>query len=159
QEAEAKASSLQGKMGNLKGRIDPAKQALEQAEEQCKILLAVGPLKRAPSTPELAESEASSLENEATLSRHAAESEQTKANDARQRAASAQQLRAEVRPQIERLRSLRDDYEDLLAAAVGAPSSSVPTTLEASLLPDHLKRLGEGLKRARGEWQGIDTER
>src|SRR5207245_5553547 len=92
-------------------------------------------------------------------SEHNAESEQTNANDASQRVASAQQLRAEVTPQIERLRSLRDDYEDLLAAAVGALGSSLPVTLEASLLADQLKRLGEGLKRARGEWQGIDTER
>lgn len=57
QETEAKASSLQGRMGNLKGRIDPAAVALEQAEEACKAFIMLAPLQRAPSTPELAEAE------------------------------------------------------------------------------------------------------
>jgi hypothetical protein len=159
QEAETKASSLQGRMGNVKGRIEPAVQALEQAEESCKAFIMLALLQRAPSTPELAEAEASMLEGEAKLHQNNAESEQTRAIEAQKNAEQVRQRATDVDRHTDRLKGLRDDYVDLLAEGFSPPGPSLPATLEESMLPLLLKKLSDGLRKARADWQAMDTER
>lgn len=159
QETEAKASSLQGRMGNLKGRIDPAAVALQQAEEDCKAFIMLTPLQRAPSTPELAEAEATTLEGEAKLHQNSAESEQAHANAAKQHAEQVRQRTSDVERHAERLRSLRDDYADLMAEGVSPPGPGLAAALEESVLPSRLKKLSDGLRKARADWQAMDGER
>jgi hypothetical protein len=159
QDAEAKASSLQGRMGNLKGRLDPAAQALQQAEEACKAFIMLAPLQRAPSTPELAEAEAATLEGEATLHGNSAESEQARANEVKQNADQVRQRAADIERHAERVKSLRDDYADLLAEGISPAGPGLAATLEESLLPSRLKKLSDGLRKARADWQAMDNER
>lgn len=159
QEAETRASSLQGRMGNVKGRIEPAAQALQQAEESCKAFIMLAPLQRAPSTPELAEAEASTLEGEAKLHQNSAESELARANEAKQNAEQVRQRATDVERHTDRLKALRDDYADLLAEGVSPPGPSLPATLEESMLPSRLKKLSDGLRKARADGQAMDSER
>lgn len=159
EDAEAKASSLQGRMGNLKGRMQPASEALERAEAACEVFAMLAPLQRAPSTPELAEGEASILEGEAKLHQSGAESEQARADEAKQRADQCRQRVGDIQRHTDRLRSLREDYADLLAAGVSPPGPGLPATLEESMLSSRLKTLGDGLRNARGDWRAMDTER
>ena len=159
QEAETKASSLQGRMGNVKGRIEPAAQALQHAEEACKALIMLAPLQRAPSTPEQAEAEASTLEGEAKLHQNNAESEQSRASEAKQNAEQVRQRATDVERHTDRLKALRDDYADLLAEGVSLPGPSPPATLEESMLPSRLKKLSDGLRKARADWHAMDNER
>lgn len=159
QDAEVKASSLLGRMGNLKGRIDLAAVALEQAEEACKAFIMLAPLQRAPSTPELAEAEATALEGEAKLHQSSAESEQARANEAKQNAEQVRQRGADIERHADRLKSLGDDYADLLAQGVSPPGRSLAATFEESLFSSRLKKTSDGLRRARAEWQAMDTER
>lgn len=159
QDAEGKASSLQGRMGNLKGRIEPAALALEQAEEDCKAFAMLAPLRRPPTTPELAEAEAMTLEDRAKLHLNSAESEQALAKEAEQSAESVRNRAAEVKGHAERLKSLRDDYADLLAEGVSRPGPGLPATLEESVLLSRLKKLSEGLRKARTDWQVMNGER
>jgi hypothetical protein len=159
QDAETKASSLQGRMGNLKGRLDPAAEALQQAEEACKAFIMVAPLQPAPSTPELAEAEAAILEGEAKVHENRAQAEQGRANEAKQSAEQVRQRAADIGRHAERLKSLRDDYADLLAEGVSPPGPGLAVTFEESLLPSRLKKTSDGLRQARADWQAIDTER
>jgi hypothetical protein len=159
QEAETKASSLQGRMGNIKGRLEPAALALQQAEEACTAFIILSPLQRAPSTAELAEAEASTLEGEAKLHENNAEAEQGRAGDAKQNAEHARQRGTDVERHAERLSALRDDYADLLTEGVRPPGPGLQPTLEESVLPSRLKTLSDGLRKARAEWQGLDNER
>lgn len=159
QDAEAKASSLQGRMGNLKGRIDPAAVALEQAEDACKSFIMLAPLQRAPSTPELAETEATALEGEAKLHQNSAESEQVRATETKQNADQVRQRASDIERHAERLKSLRDDYADLLAEGGSPPRPGLAATFEESLLPSRLKKTSDGLRRARADWQSMDNER
>jgi hypothetical protein len=159
QEAEAKASSLQGRMGNLKGRLDPAAQALQRAEEACKAFTRLAPLQRAPSAPELAEAEAATLESEAALHESGAESEQTRANEAQQNAEQVGQRAAEIERQVERLRSLRDDYADLLVEGVDPPGPDLAPSFEESLVTSRLGQLTDRLRTARTDWRAMDGER
>jgi hypothetical protein len=159
QDAEAKASSLQGRMGNLKGRIEPAAQALQQAKDACKAFILLPPLQRAPSAPELAEAEASTLEDEAKSHQSNAEAEKARANEAKQRIDQVQLRCAEIERHIERLRSLREDYADLLAAGVSTTGSALPATFEESILSSRLKKLSDNLRKGRGDWQTMDDER
>jgi hypothetical protein len=159
QEAEAKASSLQGRMGNLKGRIESASQALQQAEDARKALPTLPPLQRVPSTPELSEAEASNLEGEAKLLHASGEAEQARANETRQRGDQCRQRAAAVERCTERLRSLREDYADLLAAGVSPSGAGLPATLEESMLSSQMKTVGDGLRTARGAWHAMDGER
>lgn len=159
QDAETKASSLQGRMGNLKGRLDPAAQALEQADEACKAFIMLAPLQRAPSTPERAEAEAVTLEGEATLHESNAESEQTLANESKQNAEQVRERATNIVQHAERLRTLRDDYGDLLAEGIDPPGESLAASLEESLLAPRLKKLSEGLRKARTDWQAMNAER
>jgi hypothetical protein len=159
QDAEAKASSLLGRMGNLKGRLDPADEALRQAQEACKAFIMLTPLRRAPSTPELADAEAATLEGEATLHANSAESEQARANEAKQNAEQIRQRAADIERQAERLKSMRDDYADLLAEGIGPAGPGLAAVLEESLLPSVLKKLSDGLRKARADWQAMDNER
>lgn len=159
QEAETKASSLQGRMGNVKGRIEPAAQALQHAEEACTAFIVLAPLQRAPSTPELAEAEASTLEGEAKLHQNNAESEQARASEAKRNAEQVRQRATDVERHTDRLKALRDDYADLLAEGVSPPGPSLPATLEESMLPSRLKKLSDGLRKARADWQAMDNER
>jgi len=159
QEAEAKASSLQGRMGNLKGRIEPASQALNQAEEACNAFPLLPQLQRAPSTPELAEAEASTLEGEAKIHQRHVELELAGAHESKQIMESIKHRSAEVERHVDRLRSLRDDHADLLAAGVRDPELRLPVALEESTLSSQLKRLSDDLRKARSEWQAADGER
>ncbi|HYV19366.1 MAG TPA: hypothetical protein VFC25_10095 [Verrucomicrobiae bacterium] len=159
QEAEAKTSSLQGRMGNLKGRIEPAMLSLQQAEEACKAFIMLPPLPRPPSTPELAEAEAAALDGEAKLHHNCAESEQAQANEAKENAEQVRQRAADIGRHAERLRSLRDHYADLLADGIQPAGPSLPATLEESMLPSRLKKLGDWLRKARVDWQSMDSER
>jgi hypothetical protein len=159
QDAEAKASSLQGRMGNLKGRLDPAALAVQQADEACKAFIMLAPLQRAPSTPELAEAEAATLEGEAKLHQNSAESEQARANEAKQSAEQVRQQAADIERHAERLKSLCDDYADLLAEGVSPPGPGLAATLEELVLPSRLKKLSDGLRKARSDWQAMDNER
>ena len=159
QETEARASSLQGRMGNLKGRIEPAAVALEQADEACKAFIMLAPLQRAPGTPELAEAEATNLEGEAKLHQNSAESEQARANEAKQSAEQVRQRAADIERHTERLKSLRDDYADLLAEGVSPAAAGLAATLEESLLSSRLRKTSDGLRQARADWQSMDTER
>jgi hypothetical protein len=82
--AETKANSLLGKRLSLESQINPARQALERAEEACKAFIMLAPLQWAPSTPELAEAGAATLEEEAKQHQSSAESEQALADEAKQ---------------------------------------------------------------------------
>jgi hypothetical protein len=159
QEAETKASSLQGRMGNLKGRIEPATLSLQQAEDACKAFIMLPPVQRVPSTPELAEAEAANLEGEAKLHQNNAESEQAQANEAKQNAEHIRQRAADMERHAERIKSLRDDYSDLLAEGISVPGPSLPATLEESVLASRLKKLSDWLRKARADWQAMDSER
>lgn len=159
QETEAKASSLQGRMGNLKGRIEPAAVALQQAEETCKAFIMLPPLQRAPNTPELAEAEATGLEGEAKLLQNSAESEQAGADEAKQSAEQVRQRASDIERHAERLKSVRDDHADLLVAGVSAPGPVLTATLEESVLPSRLKKLSDVLRKARSDWHAMDNER
>jgi hypothetical protein len=157
--AETKANSLLGKRLSLESQINPAKQVLEQAEDACKAFIMLPPLHRAPSTPELAEAEAATLESEAKLHQNSAESEEVRANEAEQNVEQVRQRAAELERHAERLKSLRDDYADLLDEGVSPPGSGLPAMLEESLLPARLKKLGDGLRKVRAVWQAINGER
>jgi len=157
--AEAKANSLLGKRLSLESQINPAKQALEQAEEACKAFLTLALLQRAPSTPELADAEAAMLEGEAKLHQHRAESAQAQASEARHDAEQVRQRAADIERHAERLKALCDDYVDLLAEGVSATATGLPATLEESVLPSRLKRLSDGLRQSRADWQAMDNQR
>lgn len=157
--AETKANSLLGKRLSLESQINPAKQSLEQAEDACMAFTMLPPLQRAPSTPELAEAEAATLEGEAKLHQNSTASEQALANEVKQNAEQVRQRAADVERHAERLKSLRDDYTDLLAEGVSAPGPGAPVILEESLLPARLKKLGDRLRKARADWQAMDSER
>lgn len=159
QDAEEKASSLQGRMGNLKARLDPASLAVQQAGEACKPFIMLAPLRRVPSTPELAEAEAATLEDEAKLHQDGAESERARANAAKQSAEQVRKRAADFEGRAERLKSLGDDYADLLEESVSPPGPALAATLEESVLPSRLKKLGDGLRKARSDWQAMDNER
>jgi hypothetical protein len=159
QDAEAKASSLQGRMGNVKGRIEPADQVLRQAEEACKAFPMLPPLPRAPSAPELAEAEASALEGEAQLHQRTAEVEQERANKAKQKIEQIRQRGEEVGRHADRSRTLREDFADLLAACVSPPGPSLPITFEEPGLGSRLRKLSDGLRSARADWQAMDRDR
>lgn len=66
---------------------------------------------------------------------------------------------SDVERHAERLRSLRDDYTDLLAEGVSPPGPGLAATLEESVLPSRLKKLSDGLRKARADWQAMDGER
>lgn len=157
-EAEAKASSLQGRMGNLKGRLEPAAQAVQQAEETCNAFVVLPALQRPPSTPELADGEVMRLEGEAKLHRHAAEAAQALYNEAKRNTEQVRQRRGEVERQVERIQTLRDHYADLITEAVSAAKAGL-STLEESILASRLKQLSDGLRKARADWQTTDNER
>jgi len=159
QVAEAKASSLQGRMGNLKGRLEPAELARQQAQEACKGFILLAPLERTPSTPELAEAEAVTLEDEAKVHQHSAETEQGRADEAKENAQQVRQQAIEIERHAERLGSLRDDYADLLAEGVSPPGPALAAVVEASLLSSRLRKLSEGLRKARADWRALDGER
>jgi hypothetical protein len=59
----------------------------------------------------------------------------------------------------ERIKSLRDDYSDLLAEGISVPGPSLPATLEESVLASRLKKLSDWLRKARADWQAMDSER
>jgi len=157
--AETKANSLLGKRLSLESQINPAKQALEQAEEVCKTYIMLPALQRAPSTPELAEAEAGTVEGEAKLHQNTADSEQAQANDLKQKADQIRQRASDLERHAERLKSLCDDYADLLAAGSSPSGPGLPAPLEESLLSSRLKKLGDGLRKARTDWQAMDNER
>jgi hypothetical protein len=157
--AETKANSLLGKRLSLESQINPARQALEKAEEDCKTFIMLAPLQRAPSTPELADAEVATLESEAKLHQNSAGSEQALADETKHNAEQVRQRAAEVERHAERVKSLCDDYADLLAEGVGPLGPGLPATLEESLLPARLKKLGDGLRKARADWQAMDNER
>jgi len=157
--AEEKERSLLGKRLNLESQINPAKQALEQAEDACKAFIMLLPLQRAPSTPELAEAEATTLANEAKLHQAAAELEHAKSSEAKRSAEQVRQRSADIERHAERLQSLRDDYQDLLAKGVDLPGPSLPATLEESILPAQLRKLSEGLRESRTNWQALNIDR
>ena len=158
-EAETRASSLQGRMGSVKGRLEAAALALQQAEESCKTFNIVAPLQIAPNTPDLAENEASKLESEANLHKHNVESEQSKANEAKQNAELIRQRATEIQRHTDRLRTLREDYADLLSEDFSRPEPCLPTTLEESMLPMLLQKLNDGLRKARADGNAMDIER
>jgi hypothetical protein len=159
QDAETRTRSLFGSVGNLGARIESAAQALQQTDDACKVFGLLPPLQRAPRTPELAEAEASELEGQAKIHQSNAESEQASASEAAQRIDGIQQRSADIGQSIERVRSLREDYADLLSAAVSPPRTGLTATMEESLLPAQLKKLGDGLRSSRGKWQAMDRER
>jgi len=159
QDADAKASSLQGRMGNLKGRIESAASALKQAEEACKEFLMLPPLRRAPSTPELAEAEATTLEGEAKLHQSNAEHEHMGVKEATHAIDRVQHRAKDIERHTDRLGALREDYADLLLVGLSAPGASLVATLEESLLPTQLKKLSDRLRQARSDWQAMDNER
>lgn len=159
QEAETKASSLFGRMGNLKGRIDPAAQVLQHAEEVCREFFMLPPLDRAPGTPELAEAEAAELDGESRLHQNRAETEQALANEAEQFAEQIRQRAADVERHRERLHSLREDYADLLAESTGPSGPGLEATLEESVLPARWKTLSDEFRKARTDWQAMDSAR
>lgn len=160
EDAEVSASSLQGKMGNLKGRIDPAEQAVQETEKALDAFEILPPLRRVPGTPELAEADATTLEREAELHRDTANSEQEKANEAMQGVEQLRDRVAQVERSAERLSTLREDYADLLDVAANLPGAKVlPATLEESILSSQLRKLADDLRQARSEWQQMDTDR
>ena len=159
QAAETKANSLLGKRLSLESQITPAKQALQQAEDACKEFHNLPPLQRAPNSPERAEAEASTLDGEAKVHENNSEFEQTRATEVKQQIEQVRQRASDIERHVERLRELREDYADLLAAGVSPPGPSLPVTLEESMLPSRLKKLSDGLRRARGDWQAMDNER
>lgn len=156
--AETKANSLLGKRLSLESQINPAKQSLEQAEEACKAFI-LPPLQRAASTPELAEAEAATLEREATLHKNGAELEQGRANEAKQNAERVRQQVADVERHADRLKLLSDDYADLLTEGVGPLERGLPGSLEESMLSSRLKKLGDGLRKARADREAMNGER
>jgi hypothetical protein len=157
--AETTANSLLGKRLNLESQINPAKQTLEQTAEVCKTFIMLPLLQRAPSTPELAEAEASELEGQARLHENQAQSEQALANGAQQNAERIRQRAADVERHADRLKSLTEDYADLVAESVNTTEAGMPGTLEESVLPSRLNKLGEGLRKARTDWHAMDSER
>lgn len=157
--AETKANSLLGKRLSLESQIQPARQALEQAEEECKTFIMLAPLQRAPSTPELADAEAATLEGEAKVHQNSAESDEAAANEAKQKAGHVRQRTSDVERQAERVKSLRDDFADLLAEGFRLAGPNPAATLEETLLPLQMKKLGDGLRKARADWQLLDNER
>lgn len=54
---------------------------------------------------------------------------------------------------------MREDYADLLAEAIRPAGPGLAATLEESLLPSRLKKLSDGLRKARADWQAMDNER
>lgn len=159
QDTETKASSLQGRMGNLKGRIETATESLKKAEEARKEFLLLPSLQRAPHTAELAEAEASALEDQARLHLKRAESEQVLADQAKHHSEQVRQRVRDVSRHADRIKTLREDYADLLRDAAKPTAPNLPATLEESLLPGQLKQLGDGLRKARTDWQTMDDER
>lgn len=158
-EAEAKVASLFGRVGNLKGQIVPATNALETADKACKDLVLVPPLRKAPSTPDLAEAEALGLEAESKRSLQDAEAAERSATEAKARAATASQNASDLATRVERLRTLRDDYEDLLAAALPTAGPQAVATLDESGLHERVSTLGDQLRSARSAWKRLDGDR
>lgn len=126
---------------------------LQQAEEACKAFVMLASLQRAPSTPELADAEATRLEGEARVHENNAKAAQALSNDAKQNAESVRRRKSEVERHLERLQALRDDYADLLAEAVTPVDAGVSPTLEEATLTARLKKLSDGLRQARADYR------
>src|SRR5262249_45145475 len=131
--AETKANSLLGKRLSLESQINPAKQALQQAEEACQVFLMLPVLRRAPSTPELAEAEATTLEGEAKLHQSNAQQAQMRVSEATQAIEQLHHRARDIERHIDRLKTLRDDYGDLLMTGLGPLQGNVSATLEESM--------------------------
>lgn len=157
--AETKANSLLGKRLSLESQINPAKQALERAEDACRPFLMLPPLRRAPSTPELAEAEASTSEGEAKLHHTKSEYELTLVNEAKHGIEELHHRAKEIERHTDRLKALREDYADLLVIGISPAGPSLPATLEESMLAARLKNLSDGLRQARSDWHAMDSER
>jgi len=94
-------------MGNLGGRIEEAKKALERADELCAKVGAPTELDRAPGQPELAEADASKQEDEAAQAEAAGESERVDAEAARARARLGQERSRDIESRRDRVTTLR----------------------------------------------------
>jgi hypothetical protein len=156
EDAEARASSLLGRVGNLGARIESETKTLKQAEEACKEL---PPLPHAPSSPDLAEAEASTLEGEASDLERKSDSKQSLADELKRRIGDVVRRRHELDREGQRLRSLSEDYADLLAAGSSPSTSGPPSAFEEATLPTRIDALGDELRGARGGWQTLDAER
>lgn len=157
-DAEAEAGSLFGRMGNLKGRIDPAAEAVRRAEERCRAL-EVGIPDRAPSTPELADAEAATLEDKARSNDRAADSAHHEATAIAERMARVLRRAEDLTRHVKRLERLGSDYEDLLALAIELPEPPARGPLDESGLEPEIDRLTDALRSARSEGQDFDAER
>jgi hypothetical protein len=158
-DAEEKEKSLLGRRLNLESRIAPAGQALEQATAACAEFILQPLLERAPATPELAEADASTLEAAAKVHQSNALALQAQAVDAKTTIDGARQRATDIERMAERLRTVREDYADLFAAAVRARADVRLLALEESLLASGVKKLTDVLRHDRVAWQSLDRER
>ena len=158
-EADEKEKSLLGKRLNLESRIAPAALALEQAEVACSAFILLGPLERAPATPELAEADASTLDGAVKTHESNSATLLGQAGDASASVDRTQQRMSEIDRVVERLCGLREDYEDLFTTAPPRTGELPPASLEESLLASRVKKLAEGLRGDRTTWQTLDRER
>jgi hypothetical protein len=60
---------------------------------------------------------------------------------------------------MELLGMLKKDYADLFVSAASPTASCVSAMFEESMLSSHPKKLSDDLRKARGDWQLIDSER
>ncbi|MFO1077979.1 MAG: hypothetical protein U1E73_09695 [Planctomycetota bacterium] len=159
QDAETKVRSLQGKMGNLKGQIDPATKHLQSAEEDCSPFGAGELSQPVPTTPELAEEEAATQNTAADASANAAAKAEELANLAKAHADLGRKRQTALDQHVERARELTANFTDLLQAGPCATAVPSDTILDEAAVPGRLTRLGESLRKSRRDWQELDKRR
>jgi len=156
EEAEAKTNSLWGRVGNLGARIETATEALKRATEACKE---VGPLAHAPSSPDLADAEAATLDCDASDLCAKAGSERSLADGVKRSIDDIVRRRDQLEREGKRLRSLSEDYADLLVFAGDPSTSTAPAPFDEEALSAGVEELGQALRNARAGWQDLDSQR
>lgn len=160
QHASEQAASLQGRLGQIGGRLESARKALDDADDVCKKLEVVSAPDRAPAEPEIAEAEAGRCASEAEVCEARAREEREKAERAKSEADMARTARGRLGGQRDRLLGLQRGYADLLPAAASPVAAAIgEAAVEEATFVERTTALETLLREARDAWRDLDRRR
>jgi hypothetical protein len=158
QEAVDGVGPLFARVGNLGGRIEEARRALDRAQEACLAADAPAALPDEPLHPDLADAEATTRERNSDKATHSASAARAASEEAHVRYEKGLERARRLDSSRERVEGLRNAYGDLLAeAASGEPQQTV-ATLEDSMFSDLVESMSGRLQAGRGTWRDLNAE-
>lgn len=162
QQTSEQAASLQGRLGQIAGRLESARKGLQDADDTCRKRDVVSAPERAPAEPEIAEAEAGRCASDAEACDVRAREEWASAERAKSEADTARAGRNRLEGQRDRLRGLQSGYTDLLpvpVAASPADAASDGAAVEEATFSERIAALETLLREARDAWRNLDRQR